>query len=714
LKSTRQVWQGLTKTLSKTCLRTKGKGEEIMRKMFLKITLIACLGLVFAFSGLIASLGMPVRGVIASASTPETVTITVQTNMPQVNADLKELIIIRVVCTDGTFIPYTLFGASAHTVQKDATISIVGASNSFFEWTGTSSPGITPDDGADVGDTEFRFVITQNRTVTVNFEERIGSFSLSVSGRAGRDDVALGSSVSVALGNPATYVPLVGGARAFELQDVLYGIRFGGIPGYVLDGMSIRLPGSGVYSRFEFDADEDEWSGAHGSPITYRFGLEYDAGDNPFFVGQVLDTAYLAQVLNGSEIIIILELTRLHRLDIVLPPLSEGMGTYSVTRLVPAFGQEILGGTDFNESQVASRVPVNLATNRHFADGTWVEITATPNPFHVFRRFDNIQDSATVRRYQLLDDRVVTLNFRVETFELSSDMDPVNTSDTWLRVGQTLIFTFDVPENNSIKKWVIRNSAGVVIADSRSDDFINISGNGVTVRLEGTMLTGGKFDLVHDVDYGLNDIILFGIIGGGVVIPLLLIILIGFMAVNAKRKKLIKAQLEGKWSKMKEGKNIGALVGALREGQDGTISKAQIKEELKKQKADAKAKPPEVKKVAPAPKEKEAPAPKKPLAPEPKKVKEVPAAPAPAPAPTPPPAPAKPAAVPMPELRGTKMQPNRTMVDASGNIVAGVKMDGSVVDLAGNTFAKIRMEDGSIVSLDGKVLGVVQGDGSIK
>jgi len=114
--------------------------------------------------------------------------------------------------------------------------------------------------------------------------------------------------------------------------------------------------------------------------------------------------------------------------------------------------------------------------------------------------------------------------------------------------------------------------------------------------------------------------------------------------------------------------------------------------------------------VTPPPVPKPDPAPVTPP-PMPKPAPVAPTPPPVAPTPPPPPPPPQPTA---PRLSGTKMMPDRSIVDESGKVVATLNTDGSITDATGKVFAKIRMTDGAVISLQDKVLGVVQGDGTIR
>jgi len=647
-----------------------------MKKMFWKMTLMACIGLIFAVGCMLVTFGPSAQERTAEASTPHSVTIA--TSDPRIEAEQLTIIVIYPaeshlgVAPDRLFGPQTIAGLPTNTE-----VIVIAESCDTFEFKGFT--------GGETGTAhEITHTVTATTTITANFSLRVPSINLIIEGREGRNDVALGNSVRLSIDNEAedriyneaTGLPL-------HLMQRINSITFTAIQGHGFHRFMIRTKGGDLEELYR------------DSEATAPVNIVVDS----WFINRHM-------IMNSDdepEIHIIIELVKLHNLSIEASSLSEGMGTFTVE----------VDGVEVDWTNPA---------NRYFESDTDVLITAIPNLFHRFVRFDAIPNPLLelTRTYTLNDDTVVTLHFREMTYEMDSDLDAVGSTElSRFRVGQTVVFSYEIPSNNTINRWRIRNSAGRIIADSHGTlRNINVGGGGMSVVLTGDMLTlvgeNYVFDFMHTVDDSLNSGLLVAIIGGGVVIPILLIVLVAFMVINNRRKKLIKAQLEGKRTE-KIKRDIGGYVSDLRSGADtGKITKAQIKAEMKSQKgqkSDTKAKPQVIQKAAapaaaPAVKPPPAPMPKAAPAPAPEE------APAPAPAPVAPPEPPKPA--PAPKLIGTKLTGDRTIVDGDGNVVAALNADGTITDKTGMVFASIRMTDGAIVGVDNKVLGIVQGDGTIQ
>jgi len=714
-----------------------------MRKMFMRISLIACIGLVFVIGGMLSVFYAPLATQVAQASAVmHTLTVQVKdTDGNTIGLLNDELLRIRIISPGFATKPVEHLGAlTNHNVERGSFISVIGRSDKFMMFQEFVTSGVTEDPSLpqppapEFPASEFRFKIGGTSVITAVFKENNIDYALTISARAGainKDtghigggvDVPLGNSVRVSVdGTDQPYNP--SSVLGFIPMQTLDHITFNGLAGYKFESISIKLknPNGDIrYEKFE--------------PI------RTEAGGTRYVFGQELDVIFFDQYLSlSSEIIIIIELTKLFKLDVAFAGASESMGTVTLVR--------IRGG---------SRQSLDHTVSNYLEPDDRFEITATTHDaFHEFAGFDRDRSpsSNALVDQRLLDDKIITVNFRAKLYGMDSDFVAVGFTEASMngtrqefRVGQTLVFTFDaLPSNNVIKSWRIRNKAGQVVATVPKKD---ISASGISLTLTGDMLTGGKFEFVHDVGHSLDDGLIMAIAIPGAVVPVLLIVLIGFMVVNGKRKKIIKAQLEGRRTE-KIKRDVGGYISDLRSGADtGKITKAQIKAEMKKQKGDkgdSKGKPQVVQKAAPAPMPKaaSAPMPKQPPAPkqapapapEPQLFETAPAPtpkqapqPAPAPAPmaqvlrpTPPPAPepkpapapAAPQAAPLPRLTGTKMTADRSIVDGGGNVVAKLQPDGSIADKDGKVFAKIRMTDGAIVGLDDKVLGVVQGDGSIK
>jgi len=649
-------------------------------KNIMRITLMACIGLVFIVGGMLSTFGVHITSVFAQTSEPTMHTLTVDSNIALLN---DELLRIRVVSKNSSVAPVEHFGARPLQVESGSTVSIIGGSDRFMEFLGFD---LTGSGTAEKVTSEHRFDIASDVEVTAMFRDRILEYALTISGRTGGIDidedgnsnigvggldVPLGDSISVSIDGGVNSGATIFG---FTPMQTLNSITFDGIAGHKLDSLSIKLRvpnGDARYMNFVPVRVEGK---------TYIFD-------------ETLDVNFFDQFLSlSSEIIIVLELTKLHKLEIVTSGASGGLASLTVKR----------GGVEIN----------NFATDNLFEPTEEFEITVSVKDHFEFLGFDRPVGNTAPRILsdKLVDDRIITLHVRAVDYDMVSIGADKATASTSFRVGQVVMFTYEVPANNAIKSWKIRNLAnGFTMTVPKKD----IGANGITVTLTSEMISGGKFDLQHDVDVSLKDELMFAIVGAGTALPILIIMLLGFMIMNAKRKKVIKAQLEGKRA-LKMKRDVGGYIADLRSGADtGKITKEQIKAEMKRQKqekTEPKAKPQVIQKAAVAPA-----APQ--VAPVPVQRPTVVPVPKPESAPQPAPQPAQPvqpAPAPVPRLAGTKMTHSRTIVDSGGNVVATLLQDGSIADKTGKVFAKIRMTDGAIVGLDNRVLGVVQGDGSIR
>jgi len=253
----------------------------------------------------------------------------------------------------------------------------------------------------------------------------------------------------------------------------------------------------------------------------------------------------------------------------------------------------------------------------------------------------------------------------------------------------------------------------------------------MTLTAEWYEVYGNKFE--YHVNFGFTTEIWI------IVMLIVLVMVLGFLLLayflNLQRKKrIIKTYLLAD-KRARASFNQADIVSGARAGKDiSGVSKAAIKAALKAEKVarTGNTKPQIVHKAAPMPAPQPAPTPPPAPAPAPRPTPP-PQAPAPAPQPTPmsqvlrpsQPAPAPsqasammpaPASLPVitPSLSGTRMLQDRRIVDGGGRVVATLHTDGTMADAAGKVFAKIRMSDGAIVGMNNKILGVVQGDGTIK
>jgi len=269
---------------------------------------------------------------------------------------------------------------------------------------------------------------------------------------------------------------------------------------------------------------------------------------------------------------------------------------------------------------------------------------------------------------------------------------------------------------------------------------VNQVGDIVTITITGAWYERWGDQLDYTATFGFT-IQFWGIIGAIVLVMVLGFVFLAYFLNLQRKKRIIKKYLLAD-KRARASFNQADIVSGARAGKDiSGVSKAAIKAALKAEKASKASgtKPQVIHKAAPAPAAAPKPTPPPPPAPMPRPAPAPPppvqtSAPRPAPAPTPapapmaqvlrptpPPAPApQPAPAPAPQqpqtprLAGSKMLPDRRIIDGSQRVIATLHTDGTIADPSGKVFAKIRMSDGAIIGMDNKVLGVVQGDGSIK
>lgn len=509
-----------------------------MKKVFLRIALLACIGLIFSL-GLVFGFGVNVQSLTLYAADPSHV-VSIESDVTLLNNDLVRT---RVVSPGQDPVEYT--GVQSFNIVQGSVISVFARSDSSFEFQDFTTEGLLSGDIKFQSTSELRFTVNRNIRISVNFNERIINERLIISGLNGNLDVPLGNTVRLSInGAEITY-----GENAIPIEkfQTLDSITFDGIPGYRFDDVSIKLKFPYLGNRFEsFEYKQKQVSGS----------------SQTFIFDQVFNTDFFNYYLSvNSEIVIVFNLTRLHGLNVVVP--NQGMGSYTV--------QKVLTGGALEE--------VNLSENHFFDSGTEFKITAVPKAYHTFHGFDRAPFLGNTLDITLLDNRTVNLHFSENTYQLISNLDVVTSTPTSTYcVGQTVVFTYDVKANHSIKEWRINGDKlgkGKFTGAKRN-------GNSITVTLTGDMLVDGKFDFKHNVSDSLRSGIVLGVVIPSLILLLLVAVLSVFVIINMKRKKMIKAQL----IKERQGRmvrDVGGYISDLRDGKiTSSISKEDVKKEMKK------------------------------------------------------------------------------------------------------------------------------------
>jgi hypothetical protein len=421
----------------------------------------------------------------------------------------------------------------------------------------------------------------------------------------------------------------------------------------------------------------------------------------------------LSANMQGERFVITAVFSSNFSLRVEIPNANAHMGNFEVF---------VNGVSEFN-----SAGKTNKNMRDYFDPGAEIVIVAHISNDRVFKFDGFTPSSATLvstttgsgRQFNFALDRsgvTIRLDFAALPFTIGGTLKATGGGETFAGIGGNELeqdFTItnatvnnqiqiiaEADANREVKVWRIN---GVRVQDLARDlpNSVTREGNTVTITLTAEWLA--RFDdgrLDSSVEFGYTTIFLLLVIGlPSVILTLGAILAVYFVNLQRKKKLIKKYLLADKAARANF--NQADIVSGAREGKDiSGVSKAAIKAAMKAEKAKAKGNPVPVQKaVTPKPTPVIASAPKPPPPP--------PQAPKPA---TPPPPPPQKQ---IPKLAGTKMLPDRTIVDNDRNVVAVMRQDGTIVDRQGKAFAKIRMTDGAVIDINDKILGMVQGDGTI-
>ena len=413
-----------------------------------------------------------------------------------------------------------------------------------------------------------------------------------------------------------------------------------------------------------------------------------------FPVNEVItDTFFQTYLING-RITIVVDCSLLYALNFV--------DNYN-SSLVKVFKADELGAFDFN-------TPVDMTRN-YFPAGTILRIEVTDEAYRIFQDFGGLSTDEKNRsdargkyaRVEIVNmARDINLVYMGKTFAVDEEEnidfhgDVLRGTDDMItiRVNATIAMTYHVPKNNEIKSWKINNhdyrfygDASVVRLDKATRTLYLTLTPEVLHKL-GVTSTDADINFNNSVNIGLKAGLITAITLPGLIVPVLAAVLLAFMFIHYKRKKLIKAQLTAERSE-KIKRNVGGYIDDLRQGNiTGNISNEDVKKAMKQQKEDKK-----VEKV----KQKQ-------------QVKSVEAEPALTQKQS---QAVKATRTVMSSLDGCALLPDKTIVDKNKKKVARLQNDGSIVDLNGKAFAKVSLETGQITDEANNILGSIGGDGRI-
>ena len=313
------------------------------------------------------------------------------------------------------------------------------------------------------------------------------------------------------------------------------------------------------------------------------FYLRNAAGDVEFNIaGENVDTTFLASYLTlDNKINIIAKYMEQYSISTYIDLTQTGMGTVLVevwNKTTSAWDE-----TSLNE----------------FDAGTQLQVTATSKPHFDFTGFTGIYEyelyASNIARINLSSDKVVQLEFAktVYSFVQKDKIDgatatgKLTISKASFNIGDTITIMYSPPSSHNITGWKI-NGKTIEQLKSVFGDDVSRNGDTVTIKVSANWFNTYNTRLENDISTGLIGSILYTIVGASVVIPVLIIILVVFFVLNAKKKKLVTAELKDKQAtnyKM----NTSSFIQDLREGKSvGQVTDADVKAEMKRRKKEGK------------------------------------------------------------------------------------------------------------------------------
>jgi len=321
-------------------------------------------------------------------------------------------------------------------------------------------------------------------------------------------------------------------------------------------------------------------------------GYEYqglEIRNTPFVADEIITDTFVQQKLTGDDIVIRVCFMKLDTLTVVMP--DSDKGSYKIWRATAQWHKD-------------GQLPLNANGIYEFRTGTRVLLEIESKIADVFAigsvdGIASIHVKDTLVEVELKGDRRINVTFISNPLNVVSTKPNNNISygdQTTYRVNQTISVAYEVPKNHEIKGWKLNGKAldtfgsavvlnGNTLTITLTPEFLANPNNKDMIKLVGDTV---NLTLDHDVKTSLKSEILLSVMIPGILIPLALVILTTVFVLNMRRKKMIKELLTEKRDAQIKG-DVSGYMQSLREGTfTGTITKEDIKKEIKQQKDDKK------------------------------------------------------------------------------------------------------------------------------
>lgn len=236
----------------------------------------------------------------------------------------------------------------------------------------------------------------------------------------------------------------------------------------------------------------------------------------------------------------------------------------------------------------------------YFNEGDEINFEAITNPYHTFIAFDGAptNNNASEKAFSKItvgsSDIGVHLVYEAWVFKID-ETENFLLNHTTISVGTTLTIRYSGPNSSNISNWTINGKplsyfdatrerrqpiVNVEVTAAFLDHFFDSANSNWITTADGVRTL--KFDNKITTSMGTGTLI--AIITPSVVIPLTLCILLYFVLVNNKRKKIIRANLTEKM-RTEHRMNTGSFISGLRDGtHSGQVTNEDVKRAMKEEK----------------------------------------------------------------------------------------------------------------------------------